>query len=1195
MANELEDILPDSTPQEAATNIQGAKQVGTDPDTFRRMKPSIVSAQNAMVPPSRVISQQVGDSQEKRSLDKTSTKDILNFQNLIDYGKTVIDRGGLQRELNNIMFKRVWNEPMTEDEQFRASELREQLRTFKSREDYGLGFWEGAAADVAGSAVDMGRGLLEQKEIVAGATAAGAGVGALAGLGVGGPAGAGVLGSVGAVKGFTLGSLGAGAIDTFRQSAAGIYEEMSFDDAGESTPVPEHEKIAISKGGAVLMTLAETASDLTVAKSVPWLNKIVSPKAFRKWIANPANKAWTETIKALGTSMAAEGGAEGVQEFIQIVAGNMGDTWDGKETSLRQALQRTADEAGKNVKRVGEAATIGALAGGTFTGAGRTAGKVANMITGGGDRPPAIVQQGEGPTEFKSRPKIDLVGGYKNLPSVNKGTRALQVKELMKGASDSTKNTELMKLAPEEMDETRRLTLEEAGIDYVYLDKTDISKWAADDKKAEQVRSWLDASGQAAAELNGALRVESHKFLRAVDQFPELADFAKTAPEEMSYSQYQAAKEKAQERRKEILQDFPEPAEGEVQGPIDERVAKRIESHNEVIATKSQQLVEVDARVAELQAKPDKDGADLQKLAELLVARGKLGEDIGKAQARVDLLTKVDPSGRIFDEDIFSEIDFTEQTIINDVVGKGLPPTELAGITEAERQARLAIVESVDDAAEAEWNQVVGVQEQIANAVEDEEFAKTVQNDPGIRVVDDFLKNLKVLGDLTPDMKARKDRGLPVYAINPASLTEAQRNRYVKDKAMTTRKVFSTKGVHINDAALAMGVKDGDELLKILSSVPNSEQAAKLARQARAGILRIESEGAVDLNSVAIGKAYNKLSTNRSQQMKILLEQYWPTVKGAIKRTVKGIKPVAEIRSDAVNTIQTTPIKALNVNQWKLAEKSSMLMAADALTSGKFERWSHEMENARMNIELARATHGAIKSLNRANKLIATLKTERAQEILKSAGRGYVEGVQLFLDLFEFGPKSMDMKKTEQYERLVTRLIREGKGDMQIPREALSFLSTKQNARDLTVEQYIHIADNLEAIYTQARLKNRLLEKYMEAGHRQTEDMIAEQVNYRATQHPDYDEAKATEGQGERNILQETARYFQNAVNLVKNVEFVTLQLDQGKLGGTFSKLIFQPLAGIGEFENSGFGKAATVKLAGDVSKEFDKHVKAYG
>jgi hypothetical protein len=75
------------------------------------------------------------------------------------------------------------------------------------------------------------------------------------------------------------------------------------------------------------------------------------------------------------------------------------------------------------------------------------------------------------------------------------------------------------------------------GLKSVWIDREGASKFATTEQMAEDFRNIVDPSGLAAAKLNAPIRIDTHKALELLDQYPTLSEHLKLTPEGPSPSE----------------------------------------------------------------------------------------------------------------------------------------------------------------------------------------------------------------------------------------------------------------------------------------------------------------------------------------------------------------------------------------------------------------------------------------------------------------------------------------------------------------------------------------------------------------------------------------------------------------------------------------------------------------------------------
>lgn len=561
----------DVDPKEAAENINEAKELDLTPDNYEYLKPSLKPKVEAERGPQSVpanIAEQMGQSRQHASVMKPDLARLDTASRYMSFFSETIKGKDLGRDVSELSYRRAMGEELSPEENFQLNQLNSKLQELHSAEEYGYNFWESLPAELGGVTYDFARGIWEGKDLVAGGTGIGAGYGAAMGSPAGLP-GAGVGAVVGGATGFFYGIGAAQIRDTFRQSTGQIYNDLTrvIRETDEvKLPTAEAERIAIAKGGGVIMAGLSLLPVGVIAKKIPWVNRFVNPRSFLKYALSPSGSKFRELAKALAQSGAAEGFEEGAQEIVQIFAKEIGATWDGTDTQFMEGIKNAAKKYQEYAPQVAKAGTIGAVAGTAFTGVGRAAGAAKEIVS-----PTKIVAPKEVPIK-PTRKRVDEVIPS-NLPTRVKGTRSIQLKIALDQVGQVTKETQMNETVPEEIDILRQRIFNDAGISDIYVDKDDLTKWADNEDKAAKVRSILSPRAMEDAKINAPLRIEASKFLRLRDEFPDITNLAKADPDGLTAGKFMERVKAADEARVKIEEQKPAPLpEGT---PIEKRITDK--------------------------------------------------------------------------------------------------------------------------------------------------------------------------------------------------------------------------------------------------------------------------------------------------------------------------------------------------------------------------------------------------------------------------------------------------------------------------------------------------------------------------------------------------------------------------------------------------------------------------------------------
>ena len=309
-----------------------------------------------------------------------ASREISNIRNRFKAVRDSIQGTDVRRELNDLSYKGLVNfDNLTTEEKRQAYELRIKLSELQDMSEYELSDMEEFALPIGSSIYNFFRGIYEESGTIGKGAGIGAGTGAAVGLAAGGPLGAATIGIAGGVLGAKVGVLGAVVKDTFKQTSGELYRDLvNYGLSGSSQETKEHRR-ALSIGAGVLVTSTFSVFPLAnYVKKAPWLKSLRNTKsmtallstnaAFRKWslrlglkILGKANLKKVSAVGgiALGSQAISEGVEEAIQETITTLTKLKGETWDGSQSSLLEALGNVEGSHIKDVALSGAAGLVG--------------------------------------------------------------------------------------------------------------------------------------------------------------------------------------------------------------------------------------------------------------------------------------------------------------------------------------------------------------------------------------------------------------------------------------------------------------------------------------------------------------------------------------------------------------------------------------------------------------------------------------------------------------------------------------------------------------------------------------------------------------------------------------------------------------------------------------------------------------------
>jgi len=1195
-----------SNQEEAAKNIQGARVYGVTPDIYKENSEELGKELEKMsLAPvaTPVAARKIASSPEHAALLSPDVEKLSYVERQIGFiGNKVSSKIGEEQQLIDLGWKKL-NGNLTEEEDFERLSLKEFRKQNFGRKDYGItGTWESLPGDVAAEVANLGSLIGRNSQIIAdvvkttvvGGAALGAATGSVAPL-VGTAAGA----ATGAVGGLGVGIIGgisvAGAFDAYKSMSASTYNELedALDDNGKPLTIDEQNKRYLSHGVGIVGGGISLLSDKLMLKNVPFLNKLLSMPNVKELVTSASNTTLKQALIGIGKSIAINGTEEAAQEVVQIIAEEVGTTYNDGEVAFTNGLLRASQKLASDPKyqqRVGRAGLVGGVTGGTFATVGNAAGA-------------AIAKVAAEPV----KPKTDIVQTKTPEQQVVEVLEFQDVIDASKTVMETAKSKEL---SPEEISDFRRQVVEESGVTHVYLDKEEVATFANTPEKAALVRSIIDPTGQAAAAINAPFQIETHKFLDLLDQAPELSEYVRLNPEGPSPKAARIWHEKKKETdtKKAKLRDKlkvgempPEQRAYEVRitPEVDDATLAEALGSKEVADGYLARLDVNEVEVKETTLQFDAENPEgVQKLAEIATMRERvkalrdtLPDDVTAQQIVRSALEVEDPAN-----DVFGEADYLNQPTMTEAIKSVLGDKEIDVIDQAQQAARQTVVDNINDTAKYEMNKVIDVVETQALEVQAEIEAQKIADDPNIAVVEEFMTyaggfnktpRFRKAIDLTgPHYKP----GFSPYAIDPRTLTDEQKKKYLTNPKLRKRKVFVKGGVSPNDAAQLLGVNGGDNLLSLLERTPTRQEAISAGVELRRKSIREESERSVDLDRTSLAAAYHAKTANHIAEMKFLLSEKWSATKKGIKRVALPLPRIEVLTRKARQAVLQTKVGQLNANQFKVGERKSQRAAVTAVLKNDVEKAFINKEAAALNSELTIATHVAIGNVNKAIRFLRRFDAKQVQQELKDAGTLYVDAVNEILDVFNLDPARRNSSEAGAYQKWVAQQVEEGNGNFEIP-DRLSDPRTSIN--DMTVEELLTVVNRLKSVLHQAKRKNELWQKYGDpAKQLQTQEALVARAHEIALANPDY-KADRADTFTNPSPLQRMANHLNSAIAMIKNAETIVLQVDNDKVGGFFHELIIAPIKGTGKFKGQGEQGKITDMIA--LKKQFAKMIEKFG
>jgi hypothetical protein len=542
MAN-IEDVsqFVDSKPEEAAQNIERSSIFAIEPSVYKQHKEELnaeFEKQNRQKETTPVVADYMRQSPEHASLifEDVPVLEYLEKQTRL-MGDFVTERPTVQRQIVEKSLKELWDpDNYTDEDRYEKELLNEKMDELGHR-NYGIDGWiEQLPAKTVGVVRDMGEAFLSG---IAKTVSEGPEVSDTekyvykflrsAKLGGIGPA-------VAMGLGFTK--------EMFDANAGGMFNEFSnmTDDKGKPLNIDHQTKKYLSLGVGVLSAALENIGAVGAGKAIaaPFMTKYIAPRMMKQILNNPTNAALRFSLMEIGKGMLSEGGTELAQEAVNVVAEEIGKTYDGSEVSMLNGVMNAGAHIKQHGPRLLEAGTVGALASGLMS------------------APSAFVGYRHARKQFKADSDVMVQEEIDAIHPVNQSFKIMQATEMLENMGKVAIQTKTAKVAPKEMSKLRKMFFENAGVKGLFLNWENLKEKLGSPEKAERVRQLIDPSGTA-VEMNAPPRLDPEQALRLVQEEPEALNHLTLEPEGPSRSQAEqfiVKLEKNAETREQVLVDL---------------------------------------------------------------------------------------------------------------------------------------------------------------------------------------------------------------------------------------------------------------------------------------------------------------------------------------------------------------------------------------------------------------------------------------------------------------------------------------------------------------------------------------------------------------------------------------------------------------------------------------------------------------
>ncbi len=1089
-------------PEEAAKNINRSKLFDIGPDNYVELKSQLEpEAISYEYPPTAeaATAEYMKLSTQNASLMKPESDifDYLSRQGKYIY-HTATDVADTNKELTDI-YKKGLDSPkgLNDFDRELATNLKAQ-QSRQAQENFGItGTVEKLPAQVVGIAGDIFKGVKNNAETIAGFTSVGAGVGFLA------PVPGGTL--AGAGKGFSVGLTVSMFKQGYEDTSAQVYGEL---DSNKELNASHEEKQNIARGVGIVGGAAFAGASLALRGS-PFLNKLLPQNVGAYLISKPALRAAFDVLGNATRSATVGGIGSGATEFAKIVGEEIAKT-DGSEASFENVIYALADK--EKLKRVGTATTEGALGLGAFS-----------LVAGG------VTYNKARKNYVDINNKVSSMLGPDQTIVVRDGVMSVERKS---GLPDMAFNQEVpRKPSPAEVhvnDSIKVLKTQDALVD--------MGKAISATKMKNLAPSEITAFNKILFNQTGSMKFwlneeDIPKIAKNPEDEKKLRKMMELDPSGLLASQISGMSSTNPHTFLDIQHEWPNASDYfrlHPAGPNPNEARNLLERQKEADVARQNVLsnLGVDGSIT-----PEQDA------------------QIQQALSSVHEATQT-----------FTESEYYDRPTFTPAIEGALSDARVENYNLAQTKTRAAVAEilkqNIDEDFESTINKSIGI------TSKNEIKIQLAEHDAALTLINKFTGKIK-----TPETKElrkkHEEKGtFSPYAIDPKYLPEEMRDAITSDPNLLKRKVFVAGGLSPNEAAALMGVDSGESLLKFLANSPDKKDIIARREQLNVELKSDLEEIYRPKKELATTEAFTNLSKAHHEEMKFMKEKEWSQTKAGIKTIALPLPSIPEINLKAKDIVANTPIKDLNVRQFVVGEKRNQAKAVDHILKNEVEQAFKAKENAIFSSELSKESIIMKTKIAKAQKRLKRINTPETQAILKEAdgqGKKYYSGpVNEILDVFNLDLSRKGLAERGSFNKYVEQQIQLGNTDISIPEK---FNEVRESITEYSGEQFVALVDKIDNIIHQAKMKNKLYNKFKELEMIQTEEAIVTKVGLHLESHPDFDLNRVSGVPGETLDTGELAKsLWQTTTTFIDNAQLLALTADQEKPNGIVTEVFIKPV-----------------------------------
>jgi hypothetical protein len=1090
-------------PAEAAQNIERAKMFDITPDAYKDLKPQLDPEAMAYEKiPAKVgfaTGSFIKESGETLAVSQNSLKEMNDAESVLTYyDNKILKEPKLRREHNELARKKMLSPDgkLPDAEEERLVNLRGAMDELNTKAPEDMGFTHKLFVDAASSAVDIGRGYLENKELLGATIGGGAALGASVGF-IGSafnPLGAAIGAGTGATQGTVAALAIVPAFDAFKETAGAVYADLTYGTENKASlplrvqgdfggdvetsiyknlELSHERRLAVAGGVAVLSGAAAYGAGKVLASNNPFLKKFTDPSAAARYVlGNPKLLAKMEILGGIVKSGLAEGGEEAFQQVVEKFATEFGKI-DGSEESFTNAVENTFNW--DTVAETGYSFAVGTIAGGGFA--------TATNAPGYG-----VLKKQYQETQRQSMVKREV----------------LEHQNMMVEANEILKETELQKLSPEAAKNFKHKLFENLGFDPdAWFTVDDLKAFANSPEKGQRIRNILDMNPETvklAKETNSAVQLSKAEVLDIMTEFPEITDHMRLTPDGQS--------------------------------PLE------IRNEAKTFTEKLSKAEELRAGMMEKMGVVEDTDANKTLLAQAL---GDLAESPYFANEA---------------EYLDSQPVKPVEGFISEKEAEELNTKHL----EARLEVSKSLKEDVDSEFETKTNKdikAIGDLNSITIQQNGQEVVFDLEQvEKDLLIVDRFKnKSVEQLNAWHSPEDAKKK--FPSYAIDPKYLPDDIREHVVNNEMLKQRKVFVKDGISPDDAAAFLGVESGEKLIKILANTPDRKTIQKRKKQMRIELRNQVDQANKADKEAARDAAFSKLTTVHLRELEFMRTKAWPTLKRGIIKIAGRVPTLETLNAQAKETIKGLRVRQLNPNQFKQGEIRSQRTAVKQILSGEPEAAFANKEKAALNTELTREALKAKDKINKATKFWKKMTESRAIQELKDAG--YFDVMNEFMELYKLDGAIPNEKAKGQFLKWVKKQAESGEYIPHIPdafadtRQSYKDMTVEQYQTVTEFGQYIYEKAKRKNAVLSARAE-RLEFETQETIAENIKRITTADERY------DSERAKKEESSADTDYVQNVRNKVKTLLSAFSNAKHIVAKLDNYKPDGYFYKTFIQPL-----------------------------------